>query len=81
MIGNLRIKSKIMLIAAAGLAGLIVVVGISLFTLRGQMFSERQVQTRHHGRDGDRARSTIMPRPPATAPFPTTQAGRRPWPR
>ena len=47
MIGNLRIKSKIMLIAAAGLAGLIVVVGISLIKLRAQMFSERQIQTQH----------------------------------
>ena len=36
-----------MLIVAAGLAGLIVVVSISLMTLRAQMFSERQSQTQH----------------------------------
>jgi methyl-accepting chemotaxis protein len=47
MISNLKIKSKIMLIVAAGLAGLIVVVSISLMTLRAQMFSERQSQTQH----------------------------------
>ena len=33
MISNLRIKNKIMLIAAAGLAGLMVIGGIALFTL------------------------------------------------
>jgi methyl-accepting chemotaxis protein len=47
MISNLKIKNKIMLIAAAGLAGLMVIVGIALFTLHGQMFSERQAQTKH----------------------------------
>ena len=41
------VQDKIMLIVAAGLAGLIVIVGIALFTLRGQMFSERQAQTLH----------------------------------
>jgi methyl-accepting chemotaxis protein len=47
MIGTLKIKHKIMLIVAAGLAGLILVTGLSLMTLRAQMFSERQNQTRH----------------------------------
>ncbi|GEO38820.1 chemotaxis protein [Skermanella aerolata] len=47
MIGTLKIKYKIMLIVAAGLAGLIVVASISLMTLRSQMFSERQGQTQH----------------------------------
>ena len=39
MFSNLRIKSKIMLIAAAGLAGLIVVVGISLINCALRCFS------------------------------------------
>src|SRR4051794_37317681 len=47
MFGKVTIKRKIMLIVAASLVGLIVVVGISLSTLRNQMFSERQAQTRH----------------------------------
>ena len=47
MIGTLKIKQKIMLIVAAGLAGLIIVASVSLMTLRAQMFSERQDQTRH----------------------------------
>ncbi len=33
MISNLKIKNKIMLIVAAGLVGLMVIVGISLLTL------------------------------------------------
>ena len=44
MISNVKIRNKIMLIVAAGLAGLIVVVGFSLLTLRAQMFSERQAR-------------------------------------
>ena len=80
MFGKVTIKKKIMLIVAASLVGLVVVVGISLSTLRSQMFSERQAQTRHL----IELAGTLVDhytQEAGTAGFPMMPRAARPWPR
>jgi methyl-accepting chemotaxis protein len=47
MFSNMSVRRKILLIVAAGLVGMLTVALLALLTLRSQMFTERQAQTRH----------------------------------